>query len=442
MPAMTPRRLRRLMLTGSIALLAVCWFMLAMLKPAVQGKIVLTAGVEGGIYANFAQRYAQILKRDGITLDIRPSSGSVENLHRLLDDDSEFEVGFIQSGTGSNEEAPHLQTIAAIAYEPIWVFYRDPNDIDRLSQLRGKRISIGLPGSGLRIAANELLVANGITTNNSTLVETTGQAAFEQLRDHQIDAAFFIGRADSELVRTLLNSRIKLMSFSQADALVQKFPSLSKIVYPRGATDLVNDIPPQDVTLLAATALLVSKETLHPALTYLLLDAANVIHNGPNLFTPRNYFPNQNIEDFAISDETRHYFRSGRPFLQRYLPFWLANFLERRFAILLPFIAILFGLIQAVPRLYEASMKKRLVVWYKEIHLLEEEIWGTQAPSQEKFAEWRDEIAEIDASASQIDIPQRYFADVYALKQAIRVVRERINEAAHRRASTPSNRTE
>ncbi|WP_034300162.1 TAXI family TRAP transporter solute-binding subunit [Herbaspirillum sp. RV1423] len=441
-PPMTPQRLRRLMLVGSLALLALCWSVLAMLKPATQGKIVVTAGAEGGIYYNYAQRYAQILKRDGITLDIRSSSGSVENFQRLRDENSEYEVGFIQSGTGNSEQAPGVQTIAAISYEPIWVFYQGSATYDRLSQLRGKRISLGLPGSGLRIVANDLLTENGITTNNSTLVEMSGAAAYEQLRDNKIDAAFFIGRADGDLIHTLLNSGIKLMSFSQADALVQKFPSLSKITYPRGATSLINDRPAHDVTLLAATAMLVSKESLHPALAYLLLDAANVIHNAPDFFTPRNYFPNQNIEDFTISDETRRYFKSGRPFLQRYLPFWLANFIERRFTILLPFIAVLFGLIQAVPRIYEASMKKRLVVWYKEIHLLEEEIWSTRNPPEEKLAEWHAEIEEIDANANQIDIPQRYYGDVYALKQAIRVVRDRISEAAHQRATTTSVQSE
>lgn len=433
---MTPQRLRRLLLIASLALLAICWAILTMLKPATQGKIIFTAGIPGGIYHHYAERYAHILKRDGITLDIRTSSGSAENFLRLRDDDSEFEVGFIQSGTSNTEQAPHLQTIAAVSYEPIWIFYQGDITYDRLSQLRGKRISLGLPGSGLRLIANNLLNENGVTTTNSTLLELNVNEAYRQLRENQLDVAFFIGRADSQLIRTLLTGGMHLMSLAQADALVQKFPSLSKITYPRGATSLLNDQPPHDITLLAATSMLVSKESLHPALAYLLLDAANAVHNAPDFFAPRNTFPNQNIEDFPISDETRRYFKSGRPFLQRYLPFWLANFIERRFMILLPFVALLFGLIQAVPRLYETSMKNRLVVWYKEIHLLEEEIWSTNHPSQEQLAKWHAEIENIDANANQIDIPPRYYGDVYALKLAIRVVRDRIKEAAQQRQTT------
>ena len=430
-PPMTPQRLRRLMVIGSLLLLVLCWGLLTMLKPTTQRRIVFTTGAEGGIYYNYALRYAEILKREGIAVDIQTSSGSVENYFRLKDDDSKYEVGFIQSGTGSREQAPGIQTIAAVSHEPIWVFYRGDNIYNRLSQLRGKRIAFGIPGSGLRIVANDLLTENGINSTNSTLLEITAPNAYEQLRNNEIDAAFFIGRADSSLIRTMLKSDFKLMSFAQADALVQQFPYLSKITYPRGASSLINDEPSRDITLLAATAILVSKESLHPSLAYLLLDAASVIHSTPDFFTPRNFFPNQNVEDFTISDETRSYFKSGRPLLQRYLPFWLANFIEHRFAILLPFTALLFGLIQAVPRIYEANMKKRLVVWYKEIHLLEEEIWSTRHPSAEKIAEWHREIEEIDANANQIDIPHRYYGDVYALKQAIGVVRDRISEASH-----------
>ena len=435
-PPMTPKRLRRLMLGGSLLVLMLCWSVLTMLKPVAQGKILMTAGMPGGIYSNFAERYAQILKREGITLEIRPSSGSVENFDRLRDEDSPFQVGFIQSGTSDAAQAPGLQAIAAVSYEPIWVFYQGDGTYDRLSQLRGKRISLGVPGSGLRITANDLLTENEITSRNTTLLELKSEDALTQLREKRIDAAFFIGRADNLLIHTLLTSGLKLMSFSQAEALIQKFPALSKITYPRGATSLVNDQPPHDVTLLAATAMLVSKDSLHPALTYLLLDAANEVHRAPDFFTPRNYFPNQNNEDFNIADESQRYFKSGRPFLQRYLPFWLANFLERRFAVLLPFIAVLFGLIQALPRIYDASMKKRLVIWYREIHLLEDEIWHTDAPSPEKLQEWHAEIEEIDANASHIDIPQRYCGDIYALKQAIRVVRERIRHAVPQRQIT------
>ncbi|QRX81842.1 TAXI family TRAP transporter solute-binding subunit [Glaciimonas sp. PAMC28666] len=436
---MTNGRLRLLITGGVLLAAALIWLAFVILRPAVQRTIVITAGADGGIYRGFAERYAKVLKREGITLDIRNSSGAVENFKRLKNPDTEYEVGFIQSGIGDASSAPNLQTIAAVSYEPIWVFYQAATTIDRLSQLQGKRVSIGIPGSGLLIVASDLLKQNGITEHNTKLQELASVKAYEALKSGSLDAAFFIGRPDSAMMQTLLKSDLKLMNFVQADALVRQFPALSKVTFPRASTSLADDLPHTDVTLLAATALLVSKDTLHPALAYLLLDSANEIHAAQDYFTPRGYFPNQNAEDFPISDETKRYFKSGRPFLQRYLPFWLANFIERRFIILLPFMALLFGLLQVIPRIYAATMRKRLVVWYREIKSLEDEIWATKNPTLERVNQWRDEIEEIDANANQISIPQQYFGDVYALKQAISVVRARIiSVAATVRRDPPS----
>lgn len=429
-PRMTRGRRRILIICLIVLLTALGWAVVAALKPALQHTIVITTGADNGIYRGFADRYAPILKREGITLDIRSSSGSVENYQRLTNPDSEYEVGFIQSGTTSPKETDRLETIAAVSYEPIWVFYRGDTIVNRLAQLRGKKIAIGVPGSGLLNVALVLLGYSGITGDNTTLLETDALKAYQDLESGQLDAAFFIGRPDAAMQKTLLNSNLKLMSFAQADALVQKFPSLSKIIFPRASTSIVKDLPQADVTLLAATALLVSKDTLHPALDYLLLDAAKTVHGGDDYFTPLGTFPNLNTEEFPISDESTRYFKSGRPFLQRYLPFWLASLIERRLLILLPFMALLIGLLQALPRMVEARMKRRLLVWYREIKSLEDEIWRNTQPTPNQIEKWRDEIESIDAHASQIRIPHRYFQDVYALKQAIGVVRDRISHVA------------
>ncbi|WP_133664649.1 TAXI family TRAP transporter solute-binding subunit [Paraburkholderia sp. BL10I2N1] len=429
---MTPGRRRLLVVCVVVLLAALGWALAAALKPAIQRTIVITSGADGGIYRGFADRYAPLLKRAGITLDIRSSSGSVENYQRLANPDSEYEVGFIQSGTTSPKETDNLQTIAAVSFEPIWVFYRGDATVDRLAQLRGKRISIGVPGSGLLNVSQVLLGYSGITAGNTTLLQMDASKAYQGLENGQLDAAFFIGRPDAAMQKALLNSDLKLMSFAQADALVQKFPSLSKVIFPRASTSVVNDLPHADVTLLAATALLVSKDTLHPALVYLLLDAAKTVHGGEDYFTPLGTFPNLNTEEFPVSDESTRFFKSGRPFLQRYLPFWLASLIERRLLILLPFVALILGLLQALPRMMEARIRRRFVVWYRAIKALEDEVWKSSQPTLHQIAQWRDEIESIDAHASQIRIPYRYFQDVYALKQAIGIVRDRISQVAEK----------
>jgi TRAP transporter TAXI family solute receptor len=436
---LTPAR-RRLYIFGvAVLLLALGWGLKVVVAPAFQRTIVITTGADGGIYRGFADRYAPILKRQGIKLDIRSSSGAVENYERLKDPNSPYEVGFVQSGTTRPQESDQLQTIAAVSYEPIWLFYRGDTVINRLSQLRGKRVSVGVPGSGLLNVAQVLLGDSGVTAANTTLLQVDADKTYQGLESGQLDAGFFIGRPDAAMQTTLLNSNLKLMSFAQADALVQKFPSLSKVIFPRASTSVVNDLPQTDVTLLAATALLVSKDTLHPAFIYLLLDAAKTVHGGEDYFTPLGTFPNLNSEEFPISEESERFFKSGRPFLQRYLPFWLASFIERRLLILLPFMALLLGLLQALPRMVEARIKKRLVVWYRELKSLEDEVWKySNQPSAQQVAQWRTEIESIDAYASRISMPQRYFHDVYALKQAIGIVRGRIDQVAERVKDDPA----
>ncbi|MBN3767898.1 TAXI family TRAP transporter solute-binding subunit [Burkholderia sp. Ac-20365] len=413
-----------------VALTASGWGLYAVIEPAFQTRIVITTGADNGIYRGFADHYAPLLKRDGVALDIRSSSGSGENYQRLKDPSSEYQVGFIQSGTTVPQDTDHLETIAAVSYEPIWVFYRDAQTITRLAQLRGKRIGIGVQGSGLLQVSRVLLGYSGITSDNTQLLEMDAPKSWRCLEDGCLDAAFFIGRPDAPMQQMLLNSDLKLMSFAQADALVQKFPSLKKVTFPRASTSIVNDSPQTDVTLLAATALLVARDTLHPALVYLLLDAAKTVHSGEDYFTPLGAFPNLNTDEFPVSNESERYFKSGRPFLQRYLPFWLASFIERRLLILVPFMAVLIGLVQALPRMLESRVKKRFVVWYRELKALEDEIWRTAHPSAQQLSQWRNELESIDAQASQIRVSTRYLQDVYALKQAVSVVRQRISLAA------------
>ena len=416
----------RWVILAVVVLSLVSWGLRTLLQPAKPRTVVITSGADGGIYLTFAKRYAEALKKDNITLDIRKSSGAVENYQRLKNDASEYDIGLVQSGTGNAKDALNLQTLASVSFEPIWIFYRGTETVDRLSQLQGKRISVGMPGSGLRTVMLSLLSMHGVNATNANIEELGGPAASQALGDGKLDAAAFIGAPDIPLIAALLKSDFKLVSVSQADAVVRRFPSLSKVIFPRGAIDLARDLPGQDVTLLSTTALLVAKNKLHTEVAYQLLDAANEVHGMPNFFADRGDFPNQRIEDFPISDDTRRYFKSGRPFLQNYLPFWLASFIEQRFVILVPVIAVFFALLQTLPRLYAYRMRHRLVRWYYDVKLLEDEILSVRNPLREQRRIWQRRIDDIDAGVSGVVISQPYLRDVYALKQAIRLVHDKI----------------
>ena len=425
----TTKSYRWIVLVIIIAACVLVGLFYSLLQPTPH-KIVMSVGNNGGIYRAFATQYATALAKQGITLELHQSSGAVENYQRLRDPSSPYDVALIQSGIGDAREAPNLRLLASVSYEPLWLFYRSNTPIDKLSQLSGKRIGIGIPGSGLHRLTLELLAACGTTASNAALIELSAQNANNALRNGEIDAAFFIGGPDSLLIEGLLNSDLKLMSFSQADAVVHKFPSLSKIIFPRGAINLARDLPPAPITLLSTTALLVVKDSLHPSLIYALLDSAFEVHGKPGFFSARGDFPNQRIEDFTVSDDARNYFKSGKPFLQNYLPFWLANFIEQQFVLIVPLFAALFALLRAIPYAIDHRTRSRLAHWYGSIRRLDDDIRITPHPSTPQLVSWQHELDSIDTTVHRLNLPRRHFDQIVALKLSIHLLKDRIRRLA------------
>ena len=135
-------------------------------QPAPPKTIVITTGGEAGAYYQYARRYAAILARDDITLEVRTSAGSLQNLERLTS--GEVQVGFVQGGVvvpedeQAGETDSGLMSLGSMFYEPLWVFHRGAAPLTRLTDLRGKRIAIGQEGSGVRQLAQQLLAVNDI----------------------------------------------------------------------------------------------------------------------------------------------------------------------------------------------------------------------------------------------------------------------------------------
>jgi hypothetical protein len=167
---------------------------------------------------------------------------------------------------------------------------------------------------------------------------------------------------------------VRLMSMAQAGTYTRLFPFLSSVVLPRGVVDLVRDIPAQDTTLLAATANLVARRELHPALMSLLIQAAIEVHNPPGLFHRAGEFPAAIASEIPLSDEALRHYKSGPPFLQRYLPFWLAVFVERMIVMIVPLVVVLIPVMRILPSLYSWRIKRRIYRWYGELKLLELEL--------------------------------------------------------------------
>lgn len=394
-------------------------------EPAPPRHIVITTGSESGAYYQFAQRYATILARHGITLEVKASAGSLDNLARLKEDAAQ--VGFVQGGVieppddPENEEDNGLRSLGSVFYEPVWVFYRGDRKLERLTELRGKRIAIGQEGSGVRQLAQQLLKANEIAVG-SNLVALSGLKAAEELQQGRIDAAFIIASEKAPVVQVLLRSPgVKLMSFSQSSAYQRRFPFLTKLTFPHGVADLVRDFPPEDIRLLAPTANLIIRDDLHPALQTLLLQAASEVHGKTGFFQDAGEFPAYKDQMLPLSSEAARYYKSGPPFLQRYLPFWLAVLADRLIVLLVPLFALMIPLLKIAPAVYTWRVRSKVFRCYGELKFLEDDLKNHFDP--EKLGDYRARLDALDDEAAQLHVPLGFTDLVYTLREHVNLVR-------------------
>jgi TRAP transporter TAXI family solute receptor len=400
------------------------WLAAQYIKPAPPDRLVISTGGEGGAYQIFAAHYKDVLARYGITLVAKPSAGSTENLVRLRDPAFEVDVAFIQGGTARVNDDDRLVSLGDFYYEPLWIFYREAAlaGSDKLLDLKGKRLAIGGVGSGTHDLVKELLAANGIDAKNTTLIEAGGLGLLERLQKNEVDAVFVVGPTQSSLVWSLLYTPgMRLMSLAHADAYTRRFPYLARLTVPRGAVDLSKEIPPRDVQLVAAMATLVVREDTHPALIGLLMQAATEVHGVPGVFQKPGEFPRAGHGDFPLATEADRYYKSGKPFLQRYLPFWAATLIDRTVVLLLPVIVVLFPLLRFAPQIYGWRVRSRIYRRYGELKFLENEV--NENAGAHSRAEWLEKLDCIEKDASMIRTPLAFTDMLYTLRVHIDLVR-------------------
>ena len=431
--------LRELLFTaGPFALLAagLLWGAYHLLQPTPPRTVVLATGVAQGAYDSFGKRYAELLARHGITVQLRNTQGSAENLALLQQPGSGVDIAFVQGGTwqkpaGADADAdPGLQSLGRMFHEPVRLFYRTDSarrlakapQITRLAQLAGGTLNVGAPGSGVPPLMQAMLDANRIAPGAITLQQQPTTPAVVDLLAGKIDALALASAPESLMVQMLLQTPgIALFDVAQAEAYSRRFPVLTPVLLPRGVADLSRDLPPADVRLLAPTAALVAREGLHPALVQLFVQAAQQVHGGAGWFQRKGDFPNAADSEWPIAPEAQRFYRSGPPWLQRFLPFWVANLADRMWLALLAIVAVLIPLARVLPPVYEFRIRRRVFRWYAQLRTVDEAVGRRPAD------ELRAELAEIEAHLGRVTVPLSYADELYSLRGHIDMVRQRVN---------------
>lgn len=393
-------------------------------KPAPPKTLVLAVAPDEGGFRYFGRRYQEFLSKHGVTLELRQTKGSLGSAALLSDDAAGVDVAFVQSGAAGGDKAPNVVSLGSVSYAPLWVFYRG-EPIDDVMALKGRRLAVGAEESGTRALAQTLLKATGVDGAPTELLPLERDAAIEELKQGRIDAVFLVSPAETPAIQKLAAvPGIRLLSFARADAYSRRFPYLQKLVLPRGVFNLAADVPERDVVLLAPTANLVARDSLHPALAYLLLRAATELHGSAGILDRSGEFPAPLETGFPLSGEARRYYKEGVPLLQRYLPFWAANLVDRLWVMLVPIIAVVVPLGRAVPALFLWRVRSRITRWYA--RLKEIEIQLDENPARPMLEDMLRRLDEAEREVNRIPMPLAYAENLYYFREHIDVVRRRL----------------
>ncbi len=411
-----------------------------LLDPNPPKRLVIATGPEQSAFAEFGKRYAAELETYGIEVELRATRGSLDNLTALRDADRDIDVGFVQGGSSESARTVDedtsgvpLVSLGSLFFEPVWFFYREAaardlpqQALDHPAQLTGWRVNFGTPGSGTPGLVRKLLAANGIDYESLQPGELELTPAVVALLGGELEAVAFASAPEAPLVQMLLRTPgIRLLEFPQAEAYSRRFPFLSPVTLPRGVVDLGRNVPAHDVPLIAPITSLVARKDTHPALVQLLVQAATRIHGSAGWISRAARFPTAEHSEFPLSSEAERYYVNGAPLLQRYLPFWLANLIDRMWVVLITIIAVVIPLSRIVPPLYKFRIRRRVFRWYRQLRDIEDRLAIGSAPA----AGLLEDLQKLDDKIAHIAVPLSYAEELYNMRLHIALVRRRLRQA-------------
>ena len=430
-----------LLTAGPVALIAIAILAAAYwwLDPTPPRSVRLATGPAQSAYAEFGNRYATALQAHGVAVEQVPSAGSSENLQLLRDGKVDF--AFVRGGAVDPvaDEDAGITSLGSLFLEPVWIFYRqdavalaahpsrrqrgDLAALTKFAQLKGLRVNVDIPGSGVPRLVERLLALNKIETTGMQLSNLPPAEAAEALQQGRLDAMVYVSAPESPIVQTLLKAPgVRLMDFGQSEAYARHLAFLSGVTLPRGIVDLSADLPSEDVGLVATTTSLLTREDTHPALRQLLAQVAQKQHDGAGWFNRAREFPNTRTSELPVSAEGDRAI-NGRPsLLNRYLPFWISSLLERMWLVIGILLAVLFPLSRVVPPMYEFRVRSRVFRKYQDL----QEIEARHDIGKEDPAALLAEVNRLEAQAEKISVPLSHAEELYTLRNHIHLVRKKL----------------
>ncbi|MFT7462086.1 MAG: TRAP transporter TAXI family solute receptor [Pseudohongiellaceae bacterium] len=424
------RRLWGLVGLISVAGCVVAWQFVA---PAPPERLVLAAGGAQGSYAAFGKELAKQMSVHGLTIEVRETKGSGENIALLQE--GVVDLAFVQSGlfgaAKNSESRKGLSALGSLFYEPLWIFHRSDVKLDSLRDLSGLRVAVGLPGGGTRPVATALCLANGVGPDDAQWIEETAAKSVDGLLAGSLDALFLVTSARSQSVRRLLDAQdngVSLFDVQRHLAYERNFRALRHVVLAQGQLDFVADVPRQDIDLMAPVAMLITHEDLHPALIPILIEAAQAVFGKGGVFATPDEFPSPHYVDLPLSEHARRAYATGPSFLYEVLPFRVAATLSRLKIMLLPLLTLLIPLMKFAPPVYRWRIRSKIYRWYGLLGELEAQ--GEEAQTADDWKAVAAAVQAVELEVRDVSVPASYMDEYYNLRMHVDRLREQLRVAA------------
>jgi len=412
-------------LTAAVVIGSAIWLALIYFIPTPPSRVVMATAFKGASFEYYGRQYQEIFARSHVELELRETAGAVENLKLLQDPHAGVQIAFVTGGLSDAKHAPGVLSLGTVYDQPFWIFYPANQQLDQLSQLKGKRIAVGPVGSATRYMAEQVLGKGGVNSETTVLLPFAGSATEKALREGQVDAVWIIGVPEATAVQSFLRDpNVRPMNFPMADAFTRVFPDLARMTLPQGTVDIERVIPSNDVQLIGTKAKVLIRSDLHPEIVQLLLRTMKEVHGGSDLFHRSGEYPNGSDSEYPVAATAMEFYKNGPSFMQRHLPLWLSVHVQRAIAVLLTGVAIGLPLLHFVPQTYNWMTRRRLFYWYAELRALETS-YGA-ATSHKQLVQKLAEIERIEESLGKIHFPLTFADQVYTLRGHIDIVRQKI----------------
>jgi TRAP-type uncharacterized transport system substrate-binding protein len=413
------------LLAAMVCVMTITSLLLMYFIPAPPSQFSIATGRSNQIYEGIGNQYREILARSKVDLRVELTNGALENIDLLNDPASNIKAGIVQGGVSNGAQSPDLRSLGRINYQIYWIFYKATDTLSDLRQLKGKRVALGPHGSGQRPMTEKILAASGVNSENTTLLGLSAQEAVNAINDGEIDVMFLPFALDSPVLYGLLtNPRVKPMSFTEADALIRIFPFLVRLVLPRATINFEKIVPASEMVLIAASNVVLVRNDIHPALIDLLAQAIVETHGKPGVFEQAGEFPTMTDPEYPMAETARDFYKNGPSALNRYLPFWITNHVQRAMAVFVAVFAIILPLFSYAPKLYKGLVEYRLHSMYRRLRAIEAILHKDVASTE--VAGLEADLASVDRAIHLLAIPMQHSDLFFSIKSHLDLVRVRL----------------